>query len=113
MDGGAGFGDGMGGFAEMPRPLIEKLIEQVLREMLGGGALKQMVAGMLGTSPATSTVAPVVGDEVLGKGKARMVVVMPRAVARKKKGRWRQGSAERGQRRWQGQCERRWPKRQR
>ena len=67
MDGGAGFGDGMGGFAEMPRPLIEKLIEQVLREMLGGGALKQMVAGMLGTSPASSAVpVAVVGDVVFG-----------------------------------------------
>ena len=59
---------GMGGFADMLRPLIEKMIKQILEEILGGGALKQMVAGMLTTSSAGSSAALVEGDIVQAKG---------------------------------------------
>ena len=59
---------GMGGFADMLRPLIEKMIKQILEEILGGGALKQMVAGMLTTSSAVPSAALVEGDTVQAKG---------------------------------------------
>ena len=48
-----GSAEGMGDLAGMLRPIIEKLIRQVLKEILGGSAMKQMVAGMLaGEQPA-------------------------------------------------------------
>ena len=61
---------GMAGFVDILRPLIEK---QMLREILGGGALKQMVAGMLATSSAGPSVI-FAGDEAVqakGKGKSK------------------------------------------
>ena len=49
--------DGMG-FAAMLRPIVEKLIRQVLKEILGGGAVKQMLAGMLANSSSGPLAAP-------------------------------------------------------
>ena len=59
-----GSAEGMGDFAGMLRPIIEKLIRQVLKEILGGSAMKQMVAGMIAPTALSSSVAPVEGDEV-------------------------------------------------
>ena len=39
--------DDGGGLAAMLRPMIEKLIKETLAEILGGGSLKGMIAGML------------------------------------------------------------------
>ncbi|CAE7715253.1 unnamed protein product [Symbiodinium sp. CCMP2592] len=64
---GADLGSGMGGLAEMLRPLLERMIRQVLKELLGGGALKQMVAGMLATSPASSLLSSTTTPQPVGQ----------------------------------------------
>ena len=70
---GGGFGD----LAGMLRPLIEQVLREVLRDLLGGQGMKQMLAGLLtgGLGTATSrpsTVAPSVGEAAtdgnVGKG---------------------------------------------
>ena len=57
-DGDMTMDDGMG-FAAMLRPIVEKLIRQVLKEILGGGAVKQMLAGMLANTSSGPLAAPV------------------------------------------------------
>ena len=52
MDEGGG---GIGNLASMLRPLLEKMMNEILMEILGGKALQGIVAGMLtGEQPATS-----------------------------------------------------------
>ena len=77
-DGDMTMDDGMG-FAAMLRPIVEKLIRQVLKEILGGGAVKQMLAGMLANTSSGPLAAPVAGDEVPAEGEGMS-----------KRARWRQ-----------------------
>ena len=61
-------GDALG-LTSILRPLIEKLLREVLRDLLGGGGMKQLVAGLLvGEQPAmrrSSTASPPDGDEAM------------------------------------------------
>ena len=61
-------GDALG-LTSILRPLIEKLLREVLRDLLGGGGMKQLVAGMLaGEQPAarrSTTASPPDGDEAM------------------------------------------------
>ena len=70
-------GGGLGDLAGMLRPLIEQVLREVLRDLLGGQGMKQMLAGLLtgGLGAPTlrsSTAAPSVGevatDNGVGKG---------------------------------------------
>ncbi|CAE6928965.1 HSP90 [Symbiodinium sp. CCMP2592] len=66
-------GDALG-LASILRPLIEKLLREVLRDLLGCSGLKQLMAGMLaGEQPAartSSTASPAVGGEAEDEGKS-------------------------------------------
>eukprot|EP00439_Symbiodinium_sp_Y106_P072469 s263_g13.t1 len=67
---------GGGGIAAMLRPMLEKMIKEIVMEIFGTGGLKGMLAGMLvGEQPASSSRAPRVAQPVedappvVGQGK--------------------------------------------